>query len=60
MNRLEWLFVLLFLIGTVVLASFGIDHAGESMVIAIISPILLVAAVTLGVAITLAKFTRRG
>jgi len=51
MGKFEWSAILTFLAGAAILATFGIDHAGESVIIAIVSPLVFVTSIALGVVI---------
>jgi len=53
-ESLMWI-ALPFLVGTSILAAFGVDHASESLLIAVISPLILVSSITVGVTLCVFK-----
>jgi len=54
MSKLEASLALIFLVGVSILAAFGIDHADESLLIAVVSPLILVVSIALGVMVVVA------
>lgn len=55
-GKISRVLFLLFLAGVMVLAAFGIDHAVESILVAIVAPLVLVVSIGLGVAVGLKPF----